>query len=94
MNDSIVEANVQSLCDGGLLMQVTCAFFYTLLLISWINGFNFMAVLIVELQWLQLDGNSHVIYAEEEAGGTRLQIDGKTCLLQVNTPFLLCILGV
>jgi hypothetical protein len=23
--------------------------------------------------------------AEEEAGGTRLQIDGKTCLLQVNT---------
>ncbi|ONM18397.1 acetyl-CoA carboxylase2 [Zea mays] len=50
MNDSTVEANVQSLCDGGLLMQ--------------------------------LDGNSHVIYAEEEAGGTRLQIDGKTCLLQ------------
>jgi hypothetical protein len=53
-----------------------------------------MAILIVELQWLQLDGNSHVIYAEEEAGGTRLQIDGKTCLLQVNTPFLLYILGV
>ncbi|KAG2570471.1 acetyl-CoA carboxylase 2 isoform X1 [Panicum virgatum] len=50
MNDSAIEANVQSLCDGGLLMQ--------------------------------LDGNSHVIYAEEEAGGTRLQIDGKTCLLQ------------
>ncbi|AQK42560.1 acetyl-coenzyme A carboxylase1 [Zea mays] len=50
MNDSTVEANVQSLCDGGLLMQ--------------------------------LDGNSHVIYAEEEAGGTRLQINGKTCLLQ------------
>lgn len=48
-----------------------------------------MAVLIVELQWLQLDGNSHVIYAEEEAGGTRLQIDGKTCLLQVNTPFFI-----
>jgi hypothetical protein len=34
-----------------------------------------------------LDGNSHVIYAEEEAGGTRLQINGKTCLLQVNTLF-------
>ncbi|OEL17844.1 Acetyl-CoA carboxylase 2 [Dichanthelium oligosanthes] len=50
MNDSAIEANVQLLCDGGLLMQ--------------------------------LDGNSHVIYAEEEAGGTRLLIDGKTCLLQ------------
>lgn len=32
---------------------------------------------------LQLDGNSHVIYAEEEAAGTRLLIDGRTCLLQV-----------
>ena len=31
---------------------------------------------------LQLDGNSHVIYAEEEAAGTRLLIDGRTCLLQ------------
>lgn len=31
----------------------------------------------------QLDGNSHVIYAEEEAAGTRLLIDGRTCLLQV-----------
>lgn len=50
MNGSVIEANVQTLCDGGLLMQ--------------------------------LDGNSHVIYAEEEAGGTRLLIDGKTCLLQ------------
>ncbi|KAF7829912.1 acetyl-CoA carboxylase 1-like [Senna tora] len=30
----------------------------------------------------QLDGNSHVIYAEEEAAGTRLLIDGRTCLLQ------------
>ncbi|KAF9682552.1 hypothetical protein SADUNF_Sadunf05G0120800 [Salix dunnii] len=29
-----------------------------------------------------LDGNSHVIYAEEEAAGTRLLIDGRTCLLQ------------
>ncbi|KAK6940126.1 Carbamoyl-phosphate synthetase large subunit-like, ATP-binding domain [Dillenia turbinata] len=28
------------------------------------------------------DGNSHVIYAEEEAAGTRLLIDGRTCLLQ------------
>lgn len=28
MNDSAIEANVQSLCDGGLLMQVTCSFFY------------------------------------------------------------------
>ncbi|CAO2041466.1 unnamed protein product [Urochloa humidicola] len=50
MNDSTIEAKVQSLCDGGLLMQ--------------------------------LDGNSHVVYAEEEAGGTRLLINGKTCLLQ------------
>ena len=31
---------------------------------------------------IQLDGNSHVIYAEEEAAGTRLLIDGRTCLLQ------------
>ncbi|CAH8297840.1 unnamed protein product [Eruca vesicaria subsp. sativa] len=31
---------------------------------------------------LQLDGKSHVIYAEEETSGTRLLIDGKTCLLQ------------
>ncbi|EPS71957.1 hypothetical protein M569_02801, partial [Genlisea aurea] len=29
-----------------------------------------------------LDGNSHVLYAEEEAAGTRLLIDGRTCLLQ------------
>jgi acetyl-CoA carboxylase/biotin carboxylase 1 len=32
---------------------------------------------------LQLDGNSHVVYAEEEAAGTRLLINGQTCLLQV-----------
>ncbi|KAL6839698.1 hypothetical protein ACP4OV_030386 [Aristida adscensionis] len=50
MNESVIEANVRTLCDGGLLMQ--------------------------------LDGNSHVIYAEEEPGGTRLLIDGKTCVLQ------------
>jgi biotin carboxyl carrier protein len=31
---------------------------------------------------VQLDGNSHVVYAEEEAAGTRLLIDGRTCLLQ------------
>ncbi|KAK9134330.1 hypothetical protein Syun_013660 [Stephania yunnanensis] len=31
---------------------------------------------------MQLDGNSHVIYAEDEAAGTRLLIDGRTCLLQ------------
>ncbi|XP_042493144.1 acetyl-CoA carboxylase 1-like [Macadamia integrifolia] len=31
---------------------------------------------------MQLDGNSHVIYAEEEAAGTRLLIGGRTCLLQ------------
>jgi hypothetical protein len=31
----------------------------------------------------QLDGNSHVVYAEEEAAGTRLLIDARTCLLQV-----------
>lgn len=31
---------------------------------------------------MQLDGNSHIIYAEEEAAGTRLLIGGRTCLLQ------------
>ncbi|MCO5565015.1 hypothetical protein L7F22_018685 [Adiantum nelumboides] len=31
---------------------------------------------------IQLDGNSHVVYAEEEAAGTRLLINGQTCLLQ------------
>ncbi|CAA2994471.1 acetyl- carboxylase 1-like [Olea europaea subsp. europaea] len=50
MNDSKIEAEIHTLRDGGLLMQ--------------------------------LDGNSHVIYAEEEAAGTRLLIDGRTCLLQ------------
>ncbi|XP_051124639.1 acetyl-CoA carboxylase 1-like [Andrographis paniculata] len=50
MNDSEIEAEIHTLRDGGLL--------------------------------LQLDGNSHVIYAEEEAAGTRLLIDGRTCLLQ------------
>eukprot|EP00897_Mesotaenium_endlicherianum_P010369 jgi/Mesen1/9360/ME000061S08809 len=30
----------------------------------------------------QLDGKSHVLYAEDEAVGTRLLIDGRTCLLQ------------
>ncbi|KAL5714796.1 acetyl-coenzyme-A carboxylase [Ranunculus cassubicifolius] len=50
MNQSEVEAEIHTLRDGGLLMQ--------------------------------LDGNSHVIYAEEEAAGSRLLIDGRTCLLQ------------
>nr|ASZ00196.1 acetyl-CoA carboxylase 1 [California macrophylla] len=50
MNRSDIEAEIHTLRDGGLLMQ--------------------------------LDGNSHVIYAEEEAAGTRLLIDGRTCLLQ------------
>ncbi|RZC49276.1 hypothetical protein C5167_017697 [Papaver somniferum] len=50
MNQSEIEAEIHSLRDGGLLMQ--------------------------------LDGSSHVIYAEEEAAGTRLLIDGRTCLLQ------------
>lgn len=50
MNDSEIEAEIHTLRDGGLLMQ--------------------------------LDGNSHIIYAEEEAAGTRLLIDGRTCLLQ------------
>nr|ASZ00201.1 acetyl-CoA carboxylase 1 [Hypseocharis bilobata] len=50
MNGSEIEAEIHTLRDGGLLMQ--------------------------------LDGNSHVIYAEEEAAGTRLLIDGRTCLLQ------------
>eukprot|EP00267_Zea_mays_P057496 XP_023157532.1 acetyl-CoA carboxylase 1 [Zea mays] len=30
---------------------------------------------------MQLDGNSHVIYAETEAAGTRLLINSRTCLL-------------
>ncbi|ONK64464.1 uncharacterized protein A4U43_C07F26320 [Asparagus officinalis] len=50
MNGLEIEAEIHTLRDGGLLMQ--------------------------------LDGNSHVIYAEEEAAGTRLLIDGRTCLLQ------------
>ncbi|KAJ0232077.1 Acetyl-CoA carboxylase [Hirschfeldia incana] len=50
MNNSEVAAEINTLRDGGLLMQ--------------------------------LDGKSHVIYAEEETSGTRLLIDGKTCLLQ------------
>lgn len=50
MNESEIEAEIHTLRDGGLLMQ--------------------------------LDGKSHVIYAEEEAAGTRLLIDGRTCLLQ------------
>ncbi|KZV44505.1 Acetyl-CoA carboxylase 1 isoform 1 [Dorcoceras hygrometricum] len=50
MNKSEIEAEIHTLRDGGLLMQ--------------------------------LNGNSHVIYAEEEAAGTRLLIDGRTCLLQ------------
>ncbi|EOA39468.1 hypothetical protein CARUB_v10008063mg [Capsella rubella] len=50
MNNSEVVAEIHTLRDGGLLMQ--------------------------------LDGKSHVIYAEEEAAGTRLLIDGRTCLLQ------------
>lgn len=32
---------------------------------------------------LQLDGQSYVVYAKEEANGTRLRIGGGTCLLQV-----------
>ncbi|KAJ3673764.1 hypothetical protein LUZ60_005756 [Juncus effusus] len=31
---------------------------------------------------MQLDGKSHLIYAEEEAAGSRLLINGRTCLLQ------------
>ncbi|KQJ96528.1 acetyl-CoA carboxylase 1 [Brachypodium distachyon] len=50
INESEIEAEIHSLRDGGLLMQ--------------------------------LDGNSHVIYAETEAAGTRLLINGRTCLLQ------------
>nr|XP_043619198.1 acetyl-CoA carboxylase 1-like [Erigeron canadensis] len=50
MNQSEIEAEIHTLRDGGLLMQ--------------------------------LDGNSHILYAEEEAAGTRLLIDGRTCLLQ------------
>lgn len=39
---------------------------------------------------VQLDGNSHVVYAEEEAAGTRLLIDGRTCLLQVHRNEIAC----
>ncbi|KAF7138980.1 hypothetical protein RHSIM_Rhsim07G0177500 [Rhododendron simsii] len=38
--------------------------------------------LLMQASIFLLDGNSHVIYAEEEAAGTRLLIDGRTCLLQ------------
>ena len=50
MNDSAIEANVQSLCDGGLLMQVPCSFFYDLLK-HLMHAFKVMSlsVLIVEL---------------------------------------------
>ena len=40
--------------------------------------------MICDFNLSQLDGNSHVLYAEEEAAGTRLLIDGRTCLLQVS----------
>ncbi|RZB69465.1 hypothetical protein D0Y65_038998 [Glycine soja] len=33
------------------------------------------------------NGNIHVIYAEEEAAGTRLLIDGRTCLLQLESKY-------
>jgi acetyl-CoA carboxylase/biotin carboxylase 1 len=59
MNKSEVVAEIHTLRDGGLLMQ--------------------------------LDGKSHVIYAEEEAAGTRLLIDGRTCLLQVSANFFVCL---
>ena len=35
-----------------------------------------------EIHTLRDGGNSHIIYAEEEAAGTRLLIGGRTCLLQ------------
>ncbi|POO04043.1 Pyruvate carboxylase [Trema orientale] len=69
MNDSEIEAEIHTLRDGGLLMQASI----------------FSQPFVLELhviQLLLLDGNSHVIYAEEEAAGTRLLIDGRTCLLQ------------
>ena len=50
-----------------------------------------MILNVLHFEMSQLDGNSHVIYAEEEAAGTRLLIDGRTCLLQVpksNSTFL------
>jgi len=49
MNDSAVEANVQSLCDGGLLMQVPCSFFYDLLILLLPSELMSLSVLIVEL---------------------------------------------
>uniref|UniRef100_A0A0E0B9J6 Uncharacterized protein n=1 Tax=Oryza glumipatula TaxID=40148 RepID=A0A0E0B9J6_9ORYZ len=50
MNGSEIGAEMHSLLDGGLLIQ--------------------------------LDGSSHAIYAQREAAGTRLLINGKSCLLQ------------
>ncbi|KAF8411504.1 hypothetical protein HHK36_004056 [Tetracentron sinense] len=68
MNESEIEAEIHTLRDGGLLMQASICFS-----ILFCINFGLSAI---------LDGNSHIIYAEEEAAGTRLLIDGRTCLLQ------------
>ncbi|KAF1893158.1 hypothetical protein Lal_00001593 [Lupinus albus] len=89
MNESEIEAEIHTLRDGGLLMQASivligfCSFPHY----SNTHRWSFVLYLILELltssfNFLQLDGNSHIIYAEEEAAGTRLLIDGRTCLLQ------------
>jgi hypothetical protein len=56
------------------LFSILLESFVLYIILDFING---------SFHLLQLDGNSHVIYAEEEAAGTRLLIDGRTCLLQV-----------
>ncbi|KAI7999298.1 Acetyl-CoA carboxylase 1 [Camellia lanceoleosa] len=54
-----------------------------------ISLINSQVSLNIEGSKYKLDGNSHVIYAEEEAAGTRLLIDGRTCLLQMLEGFLI-----
>lgn len=91
LNDSEIEAEIHTLRDGGLLMQasnhLSTTSFQTLFIWHvkphYVPYENYSC-----LRWVsQLDGNSHIIYAEEEAAGTRLLIDGRTCLLQVSRLF-------
>jgi hypothetical protein len=73
--------------DGGLLMQVNIfttgqVYIYKYDL-SFVLFLFWKDLIYFHFLTLQLDGNSHVIYAETEAAGTRLLINGRTCLLQV-----------
>ncbi|KAF3641720.1 hypothetical protein T459_19180 [Capsicum annuum] len=72
MNESEIEAEIHTLRDGELLMQAIIN-----------HSSTFLCSLLSETALFPiLDGNSDVIYAEEEAAGTRRLIDGRTCLLQ------------